>query len=469
MKTPNPWATLATCCLSLFLVSLDITAMNVAMPSISTDLETSISGLQWTIDVYTVVIASFLMLAGAMADRFGRRRVFRIGLVVFSIGSFVCSLAPSVEALVGFRAIQGIGGAMLNPVAMSIIVNTFPDPRVRARAIGLWGAVVGISMALGPLLGGLLVQVVGWRAIFWINVPIGIAAIALTFRYVPESRAARPRRFDPVGQLLVVVALATLTATTIEGPHAGWQSAPILGGFAITAIASAALIAQARRAREPLIDLRFFSSWPFAAATGLAVLAFAAFSGALFLSSLYLQQARGLAPAVAGLCLLPIALALVVCAPLSGRLVGNGHTRGVLVIAGIAIAIGGVMITTATIETPLAQIVIALGIFGIGFGSINPPITNAAVSGMPRERAGVASALASTSRQVGASLGVALAGSIAAADGHDPGFASSTRPFWWLVAAIGVAIVALGLISTGARARRSVHALAGFEGVASLD
>ena len=215
---------------------------------------------------------------------------------------------------------------------------------------------------------------------------------------------------------------------------------------------------------DPLIDLRFFSSWPFAAATGLAVLAFAAFSGSLFLSSLYLQQARGLAPAVAGLCLLPIAVALVVCAPLSGRLVGTGHTRGVLVVAGIAIAIGGAMITTISLDTPIAQIVIAFGIFGIGFGSINPPITNAAVSGMPRSRAGVAAALASTSRQVGASLGVAIAGSIAAADGHEPTFASSTHPFWWLVAASGVAIAALGLIATGGRARRSVQALAGLVG-----
>jgi len=180
MTATRPWATFATCCLSLFLVSLDITAMTVALPAISADFGTSISGLQWTIDVYTVVIASFLMLAGAMADRYGRRRVFRIGLVVFSLGSLLCSFAPSDGALVAFRIVQALGGAMLNPVAMSIIVNTFPDVRVRARAIGMWGAVIGISMAIGPLLGGALVQAVGWRAIFWINLPIGIAAIALT-------------------------------------------------------------------------------------------------------------------------------------------------------------------------------------------------------------------------------------------------------------------------------------------------
>lgn len=456
---PHPWATFATCCLSLFLVSLDVTAMNVALPAISADFGTTISGLQWTIDAYTVVIASFLMLAGATADRVGRRRVFRVGLVLFSLGSLTCSLAPSDGALIGFRVLQACGGAMLNPVAMSIIVNTFPDPRVRARAIGMWGAVFGISMALGPLLGGLLVQTVGWRAIFWINVPIGIGALVLTARYVPESRAPRPRRVDPVGQALVVLGLGALTATLIEGPHAGWRSPAILGGFALAAAAVIALVAYERRRREPMIDLRFFRSLPFATATMLAVLAFATFNGALFLGSLYLQEARGLAPATAGACMLPIAVALVVCSPMSGRLVSAGRTRLVLVVAGLATAMAGALIVDASLTTPLAQVVLAFAVLGVGMGSINPPITNAAVSGMPRAQAGVAAGLASTSRQVGASLGVALAGSLAASDAHAPGFAASTHPFWWLVIASGLAIVALAVISTGARARRSVAAV----------
>lgn len=461
---PNPWATFATCCLSLFLVSLDVTAMNVALPAISVDFETSISGLQWTIDVYTVVIASFLMLAGAMADRFGRRRVFRIGLALFSVGSLVCSLAPSVGALVAFRILQALGGAMLNPVAMSIIVNTFPDPRVRARAIGMWGAVLGVSMALGPVLGGALTQMISWRAIFWINIPIGIAALLLTARYVPESRAERRRRVDPVGQILVVIGLGALTATLIEGPHAGWRSPPILAGLAVAVGAIAALVGYERRRTEPLIDVRFFQSLPFAAATVLAVLAFATFSGALFLSSLYLQQARGLPPVTAGSCMLPIAVALVVCSPLSGRMVSAGHTRAVLVIAGAAMGIAGALLTGASLDTPLWLVVIAFAIFGVGLGSINPPITNAAVSGMPRSQAGVAAGLASTSRQVGASLGVAIAGSIVTSNAHDPRFASSTHPFWWAVVASGAVVIALGLVSTGERARRSVKAIADLVG-----
>ncbi|HEY4057168.1 MAG TPA: DHA2 family efflux MFS transporter permease subunit [Kofleriaceae bacterium] len=457
---PNPWATFATCCLSIFLVSLDVTAMNVALPSVSHELHTSIDGLQWTMDAYTVVIASFLMLAGATADRFGRRRVFRIGLALFTTGSLLCSLSPSVEALIGFRVVQAFGGAMLNPVAMSIVVNTFPDVKVRARAIGMWGAVLGISMALGPILGGVLVQTIGWRAIFWINIPIGITALLLTRIYVPESRAERPRPVDPVGQALVVIGLACLTATLIEGPHVGWASVPILSGIAVSVGAIVGLIVYERRIKDPLIDMRFFKSIPFASATLLAVISFSTFNGALFLSSLYLQQARGLAPSHAGACMLPIAVTLVVCSPLSGRMVGNGHTRRVLLIAGITIGLGGAILSTCSLTTPLWLIMLGFSVFGIGLGSINPPITNAAVSGMPRAQAGIAAGLASTSRQVGASLGVAIAGSMAAIDPRLPEFSASTHPFFWAVAISGVVIVVLAIISTSNYAKRSTEAIA---------
>lgn len=175
--------------MSLLIVSLDNTILNVALPSIQHDLNASVAGMQWTIDAYTLVLAALLMLAGSTADRLGRRRIFMIGLVVFAAGSLLCSLAPSLEWLVVFRMVQAVGGSMLNPVAMSIITNTFTEPRERARAIGAWGGVVGISMAAGPVIGGLLVQSVGWRSIFWINVPIGALALFLTLRYVPESRA----------------------------------------------------------------------------------------------------------------------------------------------------------------------------------------------------------------------------------------------------------------------------------------
>jgi EmrB/QacA subfamily drug resistance transporter len=460
MRRPasHPYVVLAICCLSLLLVTMDVTIVNVALPAIRQDLHASVGGLQWSIDGYTVVVACFLMFAGSMADRHGRRRTFQLGLALFSAGSLLCSLAPSTGALVGFRVVQALGGAMLNPVAMSIIVNTFTDPRARARAIGVWGAVFGVSMAVGPVVGGFLTQHVGWRSIFWINVPIGLAAIALTARFVPESRAERARRVDPVGQLLIVIALASLTSGVIDGRRLGWSSPFIVLAFALAAAAVATLIVYEGRRVDPLLDLRFFKSFPFAAATLTAVIAFASFSGFLFLNSLYLQESRGLAPAAAGLCTLPIAVGVILCSPLSGRLVGAGHVRLALVVAGTAIAVAALLLVDLRQDTPLVHLVAAYGIFGVGLGMVNAPITNTAVSGMPRAQAGVAAATASTSRQIGASLGVAIAGTLAGAGirvAHSATFAASTHPVFRLTVGYGCAIVALGILSTGARARAS--------------
>ena len=366
--------------------------------------------------------------------------------------------------LVAARVLQALGGAMLNPVAMSIIVNTFLDPKERAQAVGIWGAAFGVAMAAGPLLGGLLVQSVGWRSIFWVNIPLGALALGLTARFVRESRAEQPRRFDLLAQALFIAALFALTSAVIDGRHAGWTSWPIFAGFA-TAIASAVgLVAWESRHREPLLDPRFFRSLPFSAATLVAVLAFASFSGFLFLNSLYLQEARGMTASQAGFATLPIALALMVCSPLSGRLVGAGRARLALVIAGAAMATGALLLTALARDTPLAYLLAAYGIFGVGLGMVNAPVTNTAVSGMPRSRAGIASAVASTSRQVGASLGVALAGSLAGGgieSAYQPGFAAATHAFFWLSAGFGMAIVLLGIGSTGARARASAARVAG--------
>ncbi len=459
----RPRVILATCCLSLLMVTMDVTIVNVALPAIRRDLGASVAGLQWSIDGYTLVVASFLLLAGSTADRLGRRRTFQAGLALFSLGSILCSLAPTTLALVLFRAVQALGGAMLNPVAMSIIVNTFTDPKERARAIGVWGAVFGVSMAIGPLVGGVLTQTIGWRSIFWINAPIGLVAIGLTARFIPESRANGARRVDLVGQALIVVALASLTFGVIDGRRAGWLSPPIVGCL-LSAIGSiAALIAYEARRFEPLLDLRFFRSAPFSAATVVAVIAFAAFSGFLFLNSLYLQEARGLRASAAGLCTLPIALGLVVCSPLSGRLVGAGHARAALLAAGAAISAGALLLTDLRVDTPGARLILAYATFGAGLGMVNAPITNTAVSGMPREQAGLAAAVASTGRQVGASLGVAIAGSIASEgirSAHSPVFAESTHVVWWLVVCDGVAIATLGVASTGSWAKSTAQRIA---------
>ena len=461
----RPNLILGICCLSLLVVGMDVTIVNVALPAIRRDLGASISGLQWVIDAYTLVIASLLMLAGSMADRIGRRRVFQTGMALFTLGSLLCSLAPGIRGLIAFRVIQGLGATMLNPVAMSIITNTFLEPKARARAIGFWGATAGVSLALGPLLGGALTQSIGWRSIFWINLPIGIAAMVLAALYIPESKAARARRVDPVGQALVFAALASVTYGVIEGPHAGWHS-PLIGGlFAVTVLAVAALLAYEPRRVDPLLDLRFFRSVPFSSATLIAVCSFAAFAGFLFLNALYLQEVRGLSAFRTGLCTLPLAVMIMICAPVSGRLVGAHGTRPSLLIAGLAFVFSALLLTRLAVDTPIPLLMLAYVIFGIGFGMVNTPITNTAVSGMPKAQAGVAAAVASTSRQVGASLGVAFAGTIAGASrGQGVGFPEATHPVWWIIVGCGAMVILLGWASNTpwaqATTRDAAHLLA---------
>ncbi|MFK4037803.1 MFS transporter [Nonomuraea wenchangensis] len=454
----RPMLVLAICCTSLFIVGLDNTIVNIALPSIRRDLGASLSGLQWVIDAYTVVLASLLMLAGSTGDRVGRRRTFQTGLVLFTLGSLACSLAPTLGWLIAARALQAVGGSMLNPVAMSIITNTFTEPRSRARAIGVWGAVVGVSMALGPPLGGALVASVGWRSIFWINIPVGLAALVLCALFVPESRAPRPRPVDVVGQVLVVVLLASLTYGLIEAPAAGWVSAQTLGCFALAALALAVLVPYELRRREPLINPRFFRSAPFAGATLIAVCGFAALGGFLFLNTLYLQESLGYSALHAGLLTLPMAALTAVCSPVSGRLVGTAGPRVPLVVAGVALTASMLMLTGLTAHTPLWQLLTSYVLFGLGFGMLNAPITNTAVSGMPVSQAGVAAAVASTSRQIGQSLGVAVIGALVTSAVRGPlstGFPEASHIGWWVGAGCGAAILVLGVLTTGRRAERS--------------
>jgi EmrB/QacA subfamily drug resistance transporter len=455
---------LAICCMSLLLVGMDVTIVNVALPSIRRDLHVSLSGLQWTIDAYILVLASLLMLSGSMADRLGRRRTFQTGLVLFTIGSLLCSLAPGLGWLIAFRMVQAIGASMLNPVAMSIITNVFTEPRERARAIGVWGGVVGISLGLGPVIGGVLVETVGWRSIFWINIPIGLAAIALTALFVPESRAPRPRRADAVGQLLVIVALASMTYAIIDAPRAGWASAGTLGLLALAILAIGILLAYEPRRSDPLLELRFFRSAPFSGATVIAISAFGAFSGFLFLNTLYLQDVRGLSALQAGLCTLPLAVMTLIFAPLSGRVVGSRGPRVPLLAAGSAMCAGGLMLVGLERDTSLVWLFGSYLVFGLGFGLVNAPITNTALSGMPRSQAGVAAAIASTSRQVGAALGVAVVGSVLSSGLGGPlktGFSAASHPAWWILAGCGFAVLGVGALTTGrwavGTAQRTAH------------
>ncbi|MFJ3924122.1 MFS transporter [Streptomyces sp. NPDC090022] len=449
---------LAICCMSLLIVSLDNTVLNVALPQMRRELHAPVSGMQWTIDAYTLVMASLLMLAGSTADRIGRRKVFLAGLVLFMAGSLLCSLAPDIGWLITFRAVQAVGAAMLNPVAMSIIANTFTDPAERARAIGVWGGVAGISMAAGPLVGGVLVDTVGWRSIFWLNLPIGLVALALTVRYVPESRAPRPRRPDPVGQLLIMALLGSITYGIIEAPSAGLDSALVVGCAAVAVISFAGILVYEPRRTDPLIDPRFFRSAPFSGATVIAISAFAGLSGMLFLTTLYLQDVRGLDALHAGLWMLPLALVTCLIAPLSGRLVASRGPRLPLVVAGLGMGGSGLLFAAFAAERSNALMLAAFLLFGLGFGMVNSPITNTAVSGMPRSQAGVAAAVAATSRQTGGTLGVAVIGSVLAAGlarGHE--FTEAAGPAWWIITVSGALVLVLGLLTTGAWARATAE------------
>jgi EmrB/QacA subfamily drug resistance transporter len=355
---------------------------------------------------------------------------------------------------------------MLNPVAMSIITNVFTERAERARAIGVWGSVIGLSMALGPLLGGLLVDTVGWRSIFWLNVPVTVAVVVLAARFVPESRAPRARRFDPAGQGLMILMLAGVTFGIIEGPGQGWGSPLIVGSFVVGAGALVGLLLVESRRAEPLLDPRFFASVPFSAATLTAVAAFAAFAGFLFLNSLYLQDVRGFTPWHAGLLTLPMAAMTAVLPPISGRILARRGARLPLVIGGVGIAAGGGLLLTLDVDTSLVLVVAAYVVFGLGFGMVNAPITNTAVSGMPLAQAGVAAGVASTSRQVGSVLGVAVLGSLVTArlgeafavpNAMGADFAAAARPAWVVVVVCGLVVLALGLLSTTARARATAQ------------
>jgi EmrB/QacA subfamily drug resistance transporter len=438
--------------MSLFIVGVDVTIVNVALPSIQRGFHASVSDLQWTIDAYSLVLACLLLFSGSLADRFGRKRIFQVGLVFFSVGSLLCSVAPSLGWLVAFRALQAVGGSMLNPVALSIIFSTFTDRKSRARAMGVWGSVFGLSLALGPVLGGVLVSGIGWRAIFWINVPVGITAIILTRLFVPESKAERPRHLDPLGQVLVIVALASLTYGIIEGPRRGWHSPLILGLFVLSAVAFVVLASVELRRDEPLIDPRFFRSVPFSGASLIALTAFASLGGFLFLNTLYLQDVRHYSALESGLLLVPMAAMLFLFARVSGHLVGTRGPRLPLVLSGPPLILGAVLLARLTPTTSILYLVVTYVIFGVGCGLVNAPISTTAMSGMPLDQAGVAGAVASTSRQVGSSLGVAVTGSIVAL-GTGATFVGASHAAWYVLAGCGAAVLILGYVSTGEWAR----------------
>jgi len=454
------YVVVVVCSMSLFMTYLDSSALNVALPTIHRDLHAGVSDLQWIADAYLLVLASLLMLSGSIGDRFGRRRTFTTGLLLFTLGSALCSVAPTVGSLIGFRMAQALGGCLLVPASLSIIRQVFTDATERARAVGIWSAIFGLGIAAGPIIGGALVSSVGWRSVFWVNIPIGLVTSTVARRILPRSRAAHPRAFDPAGQVLMIVLFSTLTYGVIEGPVSGWGSDLIIGVFCAGGAALLALLAVERRRAEPLLEAHFFRSPPFSAATIIAVASFIAFSGFLFVNTLYLQDVRGDSALLAGTTILPTTFTVALCSLVTGRLMGRFGARVPLTLGGICIAAGGALLLDLDPHTTIVHLVISYAVLGCGFGLINPPITHTGVSGMPPERAGVASAITSSSRQFGNVLGVAIMGSMVSATALGSGditgaaaqrFTSSSHLSWMVLLGCGVACTLTALTCTGRR------------------
>jgi EmrB/QacA subfamily drug resistance transporter len=405
---------LAIASMSLLIVNIDATALSVALPAIQRGFSASLASLQWVTDAYVLVISVLMLAAGSAGDRVGRRRVFRFGLVIFLLGSLACSLSANVDELIVFRMLQAVGGSMLNPNALSIITNTFSDRQERARALGWWSATYGIALALGPILGGALVDSLGWRWVFWINLPVGLAALVLTSLFIPDSRAPHARRIDPAGQVLVVASLGSLTYAIIEGPSAGWTSGEILGLLGAAALSLVIFVLVERRVGEPLVDMRFFKSPPFSAAAVAATLTFLIMGGFLFVNSLYLQDVRGASALMTGVALLPATVFIGALSPVAGRMVGRYGPRLPLVLGGLGNAAGTAVLAYSDAHSSYALLLVAYSLIGIGMGFVNPPITTTALSGMPASQAGVAGGIAASTRQVGTVLGIALLGSLLA-------------------------------------------------------
>ncbi|MFH8366696.1 MFS transporter [Streptomyces sp. NPDC018031] len=455
------WTVLAVCALSMFLIGLDTTIVNVGLPVIGSGLGVGTRGLEWVVDAYTVVLASLLIASGALADRFGRRRVFRCGLVVFGVASLACALAPSVGVLVAARAAQGVGASMLSPVALAIVVNAMPDPRERARAIGVWAAVFGLSMAAGPVTGGALIAAFGWRSVFWINVPVIAAALVLVAVFVPESRGPRARRLDLPGQALLTVVLCVSVGVLIEGPRVGWASPWAIAGYLVIAAATAGFVRAELRREEPLTDLALFRRPVFGTAVLGAVAVFAALNVSLLLTTFHLQHARDWTPLQAGAATLPMALGATLCAPWSGSLVGRLGPRPPLLLAGGFTTAGGLLMVGLGGDPGVPPLSAAHLLLGIGFGFANAPITDTAVSGLPPSRAGVAGAITSTARQVGSAIGIAVAGGLVAGVGP-AGLAAASRPGWLVVTGCGLFLLLVARASrTAAPEPRKAGSAAG--------
>ncbi len=411
-QTNRKWWTLGAVCVATFMLLLDITVVNTALPAIQQDLGGSFTDLQWVIDAYALSLAALVLTAGSLADRLGRRRVFAVGLAIFSVASLLCALAPDPTFLNLSRGLQGVGGAVMFAVSLALVAQEFPSGPERGMAMGIYGATIGIAVAIGPLVGGVLTDGLGWQSVFLLNVPIGAAAIGVTYWKLAESRDPNATRIDWAGLLTFSTALLLLVLALVRGNDAGWGSPLIVSLFAAAAALLVAFAAVELRVAEPMLPLGLFRRRAF---TGVQLAAFAV-SGSLFslflYLTLYLQSFLGYSPIEAGVRYLPITLASFVAAPISGVLLARVQAR-YLMSGGLALCGAGLALSTGLdLSSDWTALLVGFVISGIGVGLLNPVVADVALSVVPKERSGMAAGINDTFRQVGIAVGIAAWGAI---------------------------------------------------------
>jgi EmrB/QacA subfamily drug resistance transporter len=399
--------------LATLMTYLDNNVINVAIPTIQRSLHLSVTGLEWIVSSYLLVLAGLLLVGGRLADVYGRRRVFFIGLAIFTLSSLTAGLAGSGGVLIGARAVQGLGGALMMPATLAIITHTFTNVRERMMAIGIWSAIGALGLALGPVIGGVISQHVHWGWIFLLNVPLGVVTFAIAIPFIAESRAdEQTRRLDVPGLVTSAIALFALTYALIEGHDQGWTSTQIVAAFAVAAAAAAVFLAVEGRARQPMVPLRVFRSREFSGGTTtMMIWAFGIF-GIYFFTSLYLQGILGFSPTKAGLAFVPMALLIALSATSAPRVaaaIGNHRTVsfGVLLMV-----VGLLLFARLGAGATFAALMPGFALFGVGAGLMNVPLTNTVIDGMPREQAGIAGALLNNSREMAGLLGVTVIGAV---------------------------------------------------------
>jgi EmrB/QacA subfamily drug resistance transporter len=413
------WWTLAAVSFGLFMIMLDNTVVNVALPSIQRDLDASLSQLEWIVAGYALSFASLMLIGGKLADAYGRRRIFVLGIVIFTVASLLCGLADSGETLVAARVLQGAGAALMNPATLSIIAATFP-PAQRGAAIGIWAGVSALALAIGPLVGGLIVEHLDWSWIFFVNVPIGILGIIASYLLIDESKDETHERLDIPGLVTSAVGLFALTFALIEGNGHGWTSTVILGSFALAAVSLAAFLMLERHQRAPMLPLELFRNATYTGANVVMLLVALAMFGVFFFVSLYLQNVLGYSPVETGAAFLPMTLMIILLAPVAGRTSDRIGSRVPMTAGMILVGIHLLLFSRLGADADFWDLMPALALGGIGMALTMTPGAAAATRAVPVDKAGVGAAVLNAFRQVGGSLGIATMGAIMAARIGDP-------------------------------------------------